>query len=85
VLSVDPGNKAAEGLRERVLDAGRASTVVRETYPLGIRYPYAHRYGRHVPIYTLRRGRYHPPYVAAVKGFGVYVPGQSSFRFAHYR
>ena len=83
VLSVDPDNKEAEGLRERVLDAGRVSAVVRDPYALGlgVRYPYAYRYRTHVPIYTLRAGRYHPPSVHAVKGFGVYVPGQATFRY----
>lgn len=88
VLSVDPGNKAAEGLRERVLDAGRAASVVRESYPvlgIGYRYPYAQRYGRRLADRRYRPRGYHAPYVATVNGFGVYVPGQSTFRFSYYR
>lgn len=80
VLSVDPGNKAAEGLRDRVLDTGRPAAV-RDPYPLGLVYRYPYRYRTHVPIYTIRRGAYRAPYIAAVRGFGLYVPGQSTVRY----
>jgi hypothetical protein len=66
VLSLDPANKEAAGLRDRILDAGSRSA---DTAPITTTYP-GFLYRRHC----------YPGYVGYARGFGVF-PVTTSIRF----